>query len=142
MWNTMSNPILTKKYHFCASHKYGNDHWSVDKNLEVFGKDYNNHGHNYILEVSVTGPVNSDTGWLGDLGVLNKIVKTNVVNILDHAQIEEDIAWFKGKQPSSEVIVVWIWDQIAKDFKEAELYRIRLVETHTIHTDYYGPHKK
>ena len=77
-----------------------------------------------------------------DLGVLNKIVKTNVVNILDHAQIEEDIAWFKGKQPSSEVIVVWIWDQIAKDFKEAELYRIRLVETHTIHTDYYGPHKK
>ena len=94
----MSNPILTKKYHFCASHKYGNDHWIIDKNLEVFGKDYNNHGHNYILEVSVTGPVNSDTGWLVDLGVLNKIVKTNVVNILDHAQIEEDIAWFKGKQ--------------------------------------------
>ena len=126
MWNTMSNPILTKKYHFCASHKYGNAHWSVDKNLEVFGKDYNNHGHNYILEVSVTGPVNSDTGWLVDLGVLNKIVKTNVVNILDPAQIEEDIAWFKGKQPSSEVIVVWIWDQIAKDFKEAELYLYNL----------------
>ena len=124
----MSNPILTKKYHFCASHKYGNDHWSVDKNLEVFGKDYNNHGHNYILEVSVTGPVNSDTGWLVDLGVLNKIVKTNVVNILDHAQIEEDIAWFKGKQPSSEVIVVWIWDQIAKDFKEAELYHRKAIE--------------
>ena len=138
----MSNPILTKKYHFCASHKYGNDHWSDDENLEVFGKDFNNHGHNYILEVSVTGPVNPDTGWLVDLGVLNKIVKTNVVNVLDHAQIEEDIDWFKGKQPSSEVIVVWIWDQIIKDFKEAELFRIRLVETHTIHTDYYGPHEK
>ncbi len=40
----MSNPILTKKYHFCASHKYGNDHWSDEKNLEVFGKDFNNDG--------------------------------------------------------------------------------------------------
>ena len=135
----MSNPILTKKYHFCASHKYGNDHWDESKNLKVFGKDYNNHGHNYILEVSVTGPVNPDTGWLVDLGILNKIVKSNVVNILDHSQIEEDIDWFKGKQPSSEVLVVWIWEQIVKDFKEAKLYRIRLVETHTIHTDYYGP---
>ena len=136
----MSYPILTKKYHFCASHKYGNLDWSEKKNLEVFGKDYNNHGHNYVLEVSVTGPVNPDTGWLVDLGHLNQIVKSNVVNILDHSQIEKDIKWFKGKQPSSEVLVEWIWSQIEKDFREAKLHRIRLVETPTIHTDYYGPH--
>ncbi len=136
----MSYPILTKKYHFCASHKYGNPDWSEKKNLEVFGKDYNNHGHNYVLEVSVTGPVNPDTGWLVDLGHLNQIVKSNVVNILDHSQIEKDIKWFKGKQPSSEVLVEWIWSQIEKDFREAKLHRIRLVETPTIHTDYYGPH--
>ena len=137
----MANPILTKKYHFCASHKYGNEHWSEEKNYKVFGKDYNNHGHNYILEVSMTGLVNPDTGWLVDLGHVNKIVKSNVVNILDHSQIEQDIPWFKGKQPSSEVIVVWIWEQISKYLKGAELYRIRLVETHSIHTDYYGPGK-
>jgi len=137
----MANPILTKKYHFCASHKYGNEHWSEEKNYEAFGKDYNNHGHNYILEVSMTGPVNPDTGWLVDLGHVNEIVKSNVVNILDHSQIEQDIPWFKGKQPSSEVIVVWIWEQISKYLKGAELYRIRLVETHSIHTDYYGPEK-
>ena len=137
----MANPVLTKKYHFCASHKYGNEHWSEEKNYEVFGKDYNNHGHNYILEVSMTGSVNPDTGWLVDLGHVNEIVKSNVVNILDHSQIEQDIPWFKGKQPSSEVIVVWIWEQISKYLKGAELYRIRLVETHSIHTDYYGPEK-
>ena len=73
--------------------------------------------------------------------MLIKIVKSNVVNILDHSQIEQDIPWFKGKQPSSEVIVVWIWEQISKYLKGAELYRIRLVETHSIHTDYYGPEK-
>ena len=137
----MANPVLTKKYHFCASHKYGNEHWSEEKNYEVFGKDYNNHGHNYILEVSMTGLVNPDTGWLVDLGHVNEIIKSNVVDILDHSQIEQDIPWFKGKQPSSEVIVVWIWEQISKYLKGAELYRIRLVETHSIHTDYYGPEK-
>ena len=135
----MANPILTKKYHFCASHKYGNEYWNQEQNLKVFGKDYNNHGHNYVLEVSVTGPVNSDTGWLVDLPHLNQIVKSNVINILDHSQIEQDIEWFKDKQPSSEMLVIWIWDQIVKDFKKAKLHKIRLVETPTIHTDYYGP---
>ena len=137
----MSHPIITKKYHFCASHKYGNNHWSEEKNFKVFRKDYNTHGHNYILEVSMTGPVNPDTGWLVDLGYVNKIVKSNVVDIIDHSQIEKDIPWFEGKQPSSEVIVVWIWEQIDKDLKGAKLHRIRLVETHSIHTDYYGPDK-
>ena len=89
--------------------------------------------------MSVTWPVNPDTGWLVDLPLLNKVVNSNVVDVLDHSQIEKDIEWFKDKQPSSEVLVVWIWDQIVKDFKEVKLHRIRLVETFTIHTDYYGP---
>ena len=136
----MKFPIITKKYHFCASHKYGNDYWDEEKNFQVFGKDFNNHGHNYVLEVSVSSAVNPDTGWSVDLQELNKVVKTNVVNISDHSQIEEDIKYFNDRQPSSEELVVWIWDQIEKDFKDSGLYKIRLVETHSIHTDYYGPH--
>tara|TARA_A100001015_G_C14903349_1_gene677309 strand:+ start:222 stop:635 length:414 start_codon:yes stop_codon:yes gene_type:complete len=137
----MNHPILTKKYHFCASHKYGNDEWSEEKNLEVFGKDYNIHGHNYVLEVSVTGPIDPGSGWLVDLQKLNKIVKSKVVNILDHSQVEIDIDWFKNKQPSSEVILIWIWEQIANSIEDCSLHRLRLVETHSIHTDYYGPGK-
>ena len=137
----MSNPIITKKYHFCASHKYGNADWSEEKNLEVFGKDYNTHGHNYILEVSVTGPIDQGSGWLVDLKKLGQIVKKYVVNVLDHSQIEEDIEWFKGKQPSSENILVWAWDEIAPRLERGILHRLRLVETHSIHTDYYGPEK-
>ena len=135
----MSNPIITKKYHFCASHKYGNAHWSEEKNLEVFGKDYNTHGHNYILEVSVTGSIDQGSGWLVDLKKLGQIVKKYVVNVLDHSQIEEDIEWFKGRQPSSENILIWAWEEIAPRLTEGELHRLRLVETHSIHTDYYGP---
>tara|TARA_B100000965_G_scaffold341402_1_gene310191 strand:+ start:245 stop:655 length:411 start_codon:yes stop_codon:yes gene_type:complete len=135
----MSNPIITKKYHFCASHKYGNDNWSEEKNLEVFGKDFNTHGHNYILEVSITGPIDPGSGWLVDLQKLNKVVKSNVVDLLDHSQIETDIDWFKGVQPSSENILIWIWEQIAPYLESGLLHRLRLVETHSIHTDYYGP---
>ena len=97
------------------------------------------HGHNYILEVSITGPIDPDSGWLVDLKKLGRIVKSNVVDILDHSQIEEDIKWFKGKQPSSENILVWAWNEIAQRLVQGKLYRLRLVETHSIHTDYYGP---
>tara|TARA_B100000214_G_scaffold7573_1_gene5488 strand:+ start:105 stop:518 length:414 start_codon:yes stop_codon:yes gene_type:complete len=137
----MSNPIITKKYHFSASHKYGNEHWSEQKNLEVFGKDFNTHGHNYILEISITGPINAETGWLVDLQQLKHIVKSKVIDLLDHSQIEKDIDWFMDKQPSSENILIWIWNQISHELGEGELYKLRLVETHSIHTDYYGPEK-
>ena len=137
----MSNPIITKKYHFCASHKYGNSNWSEEKNYEVFGKDYNNHGHNYILEVSVTGPIDPDSGWLVDLQKLNVLVRSRIVDVIDHSQIQKDIDWFKGKQPSSENILLWAWDEIAPRLQQGTLYRLRLVETHSIHTDYYGPEK-
>ena len=138
----MNYPIITKKYHFCASHKYGNDSWSEEKNLEVFGKDYNTHGHNYVLEVSVTGPIDPGSGWLVDLPTLNKIVKSNVVDVLDHSQIEKDVEWFKNKQPSSENLLLWIWDQIFDKITDCKLHRIRLVETHSIFNDYYGPGEK
>ena len=135
----MSNPIITKKYHFCASHKYGNSNWSEEKNYEVFGKDYNNHGHNYILEVSVTGHIDPDSGWLVDLQKLNVLVRSKIVDVMDHSQIEKDIDWFKGKQPSSENILVWAWNEIAPRMEQGTIHRLRLVETHSIFTDYYGP---
>ena len=138
----MNYPIITKRYHFCASHKYGNDEWSEEKNLEVFGKDYNTHGHNYVLEVSVTGPIYPGSGWLVDLPTLSKIVKSKVVDVLDHSQIEKDVEWFKDKQPSSENLLLWIWDHIFNDITDCKLHRIRLVETHSIFNDYYGPGKE
>ena len=107
--------------------------------LPGFGKDYDTHGHNYILEVSVQGPINPETGWLTDLQKLNKIVKEKVVNVLDHSQIELKVEWFKNRQPSSEEILIWIWNQLSSNVEEGSLYKLRLVETHSIHTDYYGP---
>ena len=134
----MGQPYLTKVFHFCAAHQYGHEEWSEEKNESVFGPDARVHGHNYALEVTVTGTVNSETGFCVDLGDLKAIVDKYVLSQLDHAQIEKDVPWFKGKQPSSENMVRFIWEQIESRLQGPRLHRIRLRETPTIFTDYYG----
>ena len=134
----MSNPYLTKVFHFNAAHQYGHSDWTDEKNWEVFGPDSKIHGHNYTLEVMVTGNIVEDTGFLVDLGHLKKIVKKNVIDILDHSLFDVEVEWFRDRQPSSENLVIFIWNQIQSELKGAKLHRIRLHETPTIFTDYYG----
>ena len=134
----MSNPFLTKVFYFNAAHQYGHDDWSDDKNWEVFGPDSKIHGHNYTLEVMVTAEVNDDTGFIVDLGQLKEIVNNNVINILDHTLFDKEVEWFNDKQPSSENLVIFIWSQIEPYLDSVTLHRIRLHETPTIFTDYYG----
>ena len=134
----MSNPYLTKVFHFNAAHQYGHSDWTDEKNWEVFGPDSKIHGHNYTLEVMVTGDIVEDTGFLVDLGHLKKIVKKNVIDILDHSLFDVEVECFKDRQPSSENLVIFIWNQIQSELKGAKLHRIRLHETPTIFTDYYG----
>ena len=131
--------FLTKTFHFCAAHQYGHEDWSEQKNIDMFGSDAQIHGHNYTLEVTVKGEINPDTGFIVDLAHLKEIVNTNIIKKLDHSQIEKDIPWFKNKQPSSENLVVFIWEVIIHDLRGVKLHRIRLQETPTITTDYYGP---
>ncbi len=90
----MSNTYLTKVFFFNAAHQYGHDDWSDKKNWEVFGPDSNVHGHNYTLEVMVTGEVNLETGFIVNLGHLKDIVTTHVVDVLDHTQFEKKVNWF------------------------------------------------
>lgn len=134
----MSNPFLTKVFYFNAAHQYGHDDWSDDKNWEVFGPDSKIHGHNYTLEVMVTAEINDDTGFIVDLGQLKEIVNNNVINILDHSLFDKEVEWFNDKQPSSENLVIFIWSQIEPYLDGVTLHRIRLHETPTIFTDYYG----
>ena len=134
----MCNPFLTKVLHFNAGHQYGHDEWSAEKNWEVFGPDSKVHGHNYTLEVMVTAAVNPETGFIVDLGELMVIVQKYVIDILDHSQFDKEVEWFKDKQPSTENLVKFIWDQIKPRLTHVTLHRIRLHETPTIFTDYYG----
>ncbi|MEC9273302.1 MAG: 6-carboxytetrahydropterin synthase [Candidatus Neomarinimicrobiota bacterium] len=135
----MKSLFLTKVFYFNAAHQYGHSEWSNEKNWEVFGPDSKIHGHNYTLEVMVTGSINHETGFIVDLSQLKDVVQKNVIDTLDHSQFDVEVDWFKDKQPSTENLVIFIWNQIVRDFDSSKLHRIRLYETPTIFTDYYGP---
>ena len=136
-------PYLTKQYKFCAAHRYWNPNWSESKNYQVFGEDVRIHGHNYILDVTIHGPINDDSGFICNLFELNKIVQSQILDVMDHSQIQLDIPWFKLKQPSTENMVVFIWEQVeSKIPNPAILYSIKLRETPTIFTEYFGPEGK
>ena len=131
-------PQITKQYKFCAAHKYWNDTWDEAKNIEVFDDDVKIHGHNYDLYVTIKGPTDIDSGFIINLKDLNKIVDEKVISNLDHSLIQDNI-WFTDKQPSTENLVVYIWEQIVDEIKSpAKLYCIKLRETGTIFTEYYG----
>ena len=133
-------PYITKQFKFCAAHKYWNPSWDESKNYDVFGDDIKVHGHNYILDITLTGPIQEDSGFIFCIQKLKKSVNDNVLNKVDHSLIQEDIEWFKGKQPSTENLVLFIWNAINLHIKKpAKLYKIKLRETPTIFTEYYGP---
>ena len=87
----MSKPFLTKVFHFNAAHQYGHEDWSDEKNWEVFGPDSKIHGHNYTLEVMVTGSIVEETGFIVDLGHVKKIVNKYVIDILDHSLFDKEV---------------------------------------------------
>jgi 6-pyruvoyltetrahydropterin/6-carboxytetrahydropterin synthase len=133
-------PFITKQFKFCAAHKYWNNSWDYEKNYKTFGDDVKIHGHNYILDITITGPVNKESGFIFDIQELKKIVSKNILDVIDHSQIQEDIEWFRSRQPSTENLVLFIWQQINNYIKSpAKLYKIKLRETPTIFTEYYGP---
>ena len=133
-------PFITKQYKFCAAHRYWNADWSKEENKNVFGKDIYIHGHNYLVDIAISGPIDESSGFIINLKMLNELVKKKVINVFDHSQIEKDIDWFENRQPSTENMVMFIWDQIVKHIPSpAKLYSIKLQETPSIYTKYFGP---
>ena len=134
-------PFITKQYKFCAAHRYWNAHWTEEENKNVFGKDVYLHGHNYLLDITIAGPIHEQSGFIINLKILNELVEERVINIFDHSQIEKDISWFINRQPSTENMIIFIWNQIYDKIPlPSKLYKIKLQETPTIYTEYFGPH--
>tara|TARA_B100002052_G_C15886311_1_gene601689 strand:- start:1138 stop:1557 length:420 start_codon:yes stop_codon:yes gene_type:complete len=133
---------LTKQYKFCAAHRYWNENWTKEKNLEVFGEDVKIHGHNYILSITLKGQINPGSGFIADIKELNDVINKYVIDKFDHSQIEKDIDWFKENQPSTENMVLYIWNSINDKIpSNAILHCVKLRETPTIYSEYYGPEK-
>src|SRR4051812_17917406 len=105
---------ITRKETFSAAHKLSREEWSQDKNLEIFGKcaNPNWHGHNYSLLVTVKGEVDPETGFVANLSEISQIVKTKVIDKVDHRNLNIDVDFMKGKLATTEVLAIEIWKQI------------------------------
>lgn len=114
--------------------------WSDDKNFEVFGKcsNPNYHGHNYELVVSVTGPVDPETGFVMDLKVLKKLIKLEIEEALDHKNLNLEIPEFKNTNPTAENISVYIWNKLRKHIEHHLKLSITLYETPRNYVTYSG----
>ena len=136
-------PYITKQFKFCAAHKYWNSSWSDEKNKEIFEDDVRIHGHNYLLDITIKGQASKESGFIINISDLKKIVDKYIIRYLDHSQIEKNIDWFKNKQPSTENLVVFIWNQINSHIPDrGKLFKVKLRETPTIYTEYYGPEEE
>ncbi len=131
---------ITRKVEFCASHRYYIDDISKEENFRLFGKcSYEHgHGHNYSLEVTVKGKVDPKTGMVINLTELDQILKTKVADVLDHKYINLDVPYFREKVPTTENLVIFIWDAIADSFHDSSLHRVRLTENPYLYAEYYG----
>ena len=124
---------LTVKTHFSAAHRLAIPSLSFEENQEIYGKCArpNGHGHNYHLEVSVAGEIDTRTGMLVDLGALQNVIDEYVVEPFDHTFLNKDIPYFAEVVPTAENIAVRIADLLRSPIKEigAELDKIKLIES-------------
>ena len=132
---------ITRKEHFNAAHKLFNPAWSEEQNEAVFGKCANKnwHGHNYDLFVTVKGNINPDTGFVINLKTLSTLIRTDVTDILDHKNLNLDVAGMPI-MPSTENVTVFIWNLLAVKIKQlgATLHSIKLYETESNYVEYFG----
>jgi 6-pyruvoyltetrahydropterin/6-carboxytetrahydropterin synthase len=131
---------ITRKEHFNAAHRLFNPNWSDQENEAFFGKCANKHyhGHNFDLYVTLKGYANPETGMVMDLKKLKTVIKTYVVDKLDHMNINEDVDFMRGQLASIENIVVAIWKELEPHIENGTLHCIKLVETERNYVEYYG----
>lgn len=131
---------LTRKEHFNAAHRLFNPAWSEEKNEQVFGKCANKnwHGHNYNLYVTVKGEPSPETGFIMNAKELSQIINENVLEKLDHRNLDLDVDFMKGIYSSTENLVKEIWKQLEPHLNNCRLHCVKLQETDTIWCEYYG----
>ena len=131
---------VSRKAHFNAAHRLYRPDWSFEKNEVVFGKCNNPryHGHNYDLIVSVEGEIDPETGYVMDMKVLKDLIKAHVEDAFDHKNLNEDVADFKGLNPTAENIAVVIWNKLRSQIDESKKLEVVLYETPRNFVTYTG----
>jgi 6-pyruvoyltetrahydropterin/6-carboxytetrahydropterin synthase len=122
---------ITRRETFSAGHTLYNAAFSEDRNREVYGKCSNpsGHGHNYVLEVTLRGEMQRDTGFVFDLSELAAVMRKAILADVDHRNLNVDVEWLRGVIPTTENLVCAFWDRLDANLPDGLLYAVRLGET-------------
>ncbi|MBR9990209.1 MAG: 6-carboxytetrahydropterin synthase [Gemmatimonadetes bacterium] len=132
---------VTRRVHFSAAHRLGREDWTPEENRRVFGdcSNPNWHGHNYELDVTVAGEVDESTGFVYDLKDLRDTVERLVLADVDHRNLNLDVDWLHGRNPTTENLVVAIWQRLTPALPAGvQLERLVLWETPRNYVEYCG----
>lgn len=133
---------LTRREVFNAAHRMFRPDWDNEKNAQVFGKcsNPNWHGHNYTLFVTVKGTINPETGYVVNLSHLSQIIKREIIDKIDHKNINIEVDFMQNLIASSENLAIAIWDILNTYVKNLgiELHCIKIVETENNVVEYFG----
>ncbi len=133
---------LTRREQFNAAHRMFRPDWSDEKNMEVYGKcsNPNWHGHNYVLFVTIKGEINPETGYVVNLKELSRVMKDEIIDALDHKNLNTEVDFLKGLIMSSENLAIAIWNRLSPSVQTlgAELHCIKILETENNYIEYYG----
>ena len=136
---------VSRKEHFNAAHKLYNPNWSKEKNQEIFGACANEnwHGHNFDVTVTVKGAPDPDTGFVMNFKDLKRIVNEEIIDQVDHKNLNLDVEFFKDRLVTCEIMIVEFWNRLAPKIAEvtdgrASLHYMKLTETANNFAEYYG----
>jgi len=135
---------VNRKEHFNAAHKLFNPNWSKERNEEVFGPCANEnwHGHNFELIVTVKGEPDPDTGFVVDLKKLSILIRSEIIDKVDHKNLNMDVPFLVGKMASCEIIIAEFWKILEPKVKQLQegssLHKLTLYETPRNFVEYYG----
>ena len=131
---------VSRKAHFNAAHRLYRPDWSDKKNEEIFGKCNNPlyHGHNYELNVHITGEIEPSTGYVMDMKVLKELIKAQVEDAFDHKNLNEQVPEFANLNPTAENIAVVIWEKLRPNISADHQLEVTLYETPRNYVHYKG----
>jgi 6-pyruvoyltetrahydropterin/6-carboxytetrahydropterin synthase len=120
---------ITRRATFAAAHVLCRPEWSDERNREVFGACSSDHGHNYVVEVTVAGPVDPKTGMVANLKDVDQVLRREFIDSVDHKHLNKDVDFLRGVVPTAENIAVAAFERLSPHFEPGRLVRLRLTES-------------
>jgi 6-pyruvoyltetrahydropterin/6-carboxytetrahydropterin synthase len=127
--NGSTDLTVTRRETFSSAHQLFDPLLTAEENARTFGKCASLHGHNYTLEVTVSGSIDPNTGYIVDLTALAEVLRREILDHVDHRNLNTDVEWLAGQQPTAEVLAAAFFERLRPHLPDVHLRKVRVWET-------------